>query len=203
MNCITCLTSVFLAAAVTSSALAAVVLFPSGVDAGGNVLPIGSADPHFTVLETGNPAVLVNTHPSWIPNSTTSAWIWETVDGLPVNVTRTFRTTFDLTGYNPSLTSITGIWSSDNTGVDILLNGVGTGNTAGNFTQFYPFSVGAGFVEGVNTLDFVVNDVGVISGFRVDNFQLDLTAVPEPETYAAFAGAGLAGWALLRRRLQR
>ena len=41
---------------------------------------------------------------------------------------------------------------------------------------------------------------GNYSGLRVDNLVVSYTAVPEPEEWAAIAGAGLVGFALWRRR---
>jgi hypothetical protein len=65
--------------------------------------------------------------------------------------------TFDLTGLNLAMASITGAWTSDNDGVAIYLNGVNTGIPATSFTQFpsgfVPFTIGSGFIAGVNTLD--------------------------------------------------
>ena len=101
---------------------------------------------------------------------------------------------------DPSAAVIEGLWAADNTGVDILINGAATGNTSGGFGSYDAFLINSGFIAGANTLDFVVTDIGVISGFRVESIQLSLTAVPEPETYAGVAAAGLVGFALLRRR---
>ena len=41
------------------------------------------------------------------------------------------------------------------------LNGVGTGLTSGGFLSYTPpFTLNSGFVPGVNTLDFLVNNAG-------------------------------------------
>lgn len=42
----------------------------------------------------------------------------------PTKVTRTFRTTFDLTGLDPTTAVINGLWGVDVFGEDMLLNGV-------------------------------------------------------------------------------
>ena len=123
--------------------------------------------------------------------------MWETETGQPTNVTRTFRLTFDLTGLDPSTATITGQWATDNFGPDILINGMSTGNTSGGFGSFTAFSVSSGFVDGINTLDFVVQDFGVIAGFRVG--EISGMAVPAPATFLLLALGGRRGTRRRRR----
>jgi hypothetical protein len=178
-------------------------LFNTGVDSTGNVLPLGSPDPHYNVVEVANPAVIMTTTPgSWVANSSTSSWIWEDANGQPTNVTRTFRTTFDLTGLIPSTASISGFWATDNTGLDILINGISTSSTSPGFGSFTPFTISSGFTNGVNVLDFVVNDFGAISGFRVDGIvgTADPTqSIPTPALLPGLLGMGTA---IIRKRRQ-
>jgi hypothetical protein len=54
-----------------------------------------------------------------------------------------YRTTFNLAGFNPSTASITGQWSTDNEGVEILINGVATGKTIPNPWSFESFTSSA------------------------------------------------------------
>ncbi|MCZ8192348.1 MAG: PEP-CTERM sorting domain-containing protein [Microcystis sp. LE19-338.1B] len=149
---------------------------------------------------------------AWLSNSSTSRWIWQQFDGQPANVTRTFRTTFDLTGLNPSTASIVGTWAADNFLDQILINGVSIGtipNDPGgvNYNSFSPFNINSGFQAGINTLDFVVRDVGVISGFRVGEISgtaqpiSPSPSVPEPST---ILGLGLLGLgAFCQRKLSQ
>ena len=65
--------------------------------------------------------------------------------------------------------------------------------------SFVPFSINSGFVAGLNTLDFVVEDVGVISGFRVAEISGTASPVPEPLTILGSATA-LGFGALLKRQ---
>ena len=175
-------------------------LFPTGVDDSGMVLPGGATDPHYFILETGGFGIVVSKpHDTWARNDTNSKWIWETATGQPTNVTRTFRLTFDLTGLDPSTATITGEWATDNTGLDILINGMSTGNTSGGFSSFTRFFIGvdAGFVDGINTLDFVVLDFGSISGFRVG--EISGMALPAPATFLLLGLGGLRGTRRRRR----
>lgn len=172
-------------------------LFATGLDSSGNILGGADADPHYTVLDGVTPgmnAVTLFSIPSvYVPNDSSSRWVWENSSGYPINVTRTFRTTFDLTGFDPITASISGTWATDNLGLDILINGISTGLTNSTFTSYTPFVITNGFVAGVNTLDFVVQDVGGISGFRVGSLtgtaDFEISTVPLPSSLLLFASA--------------
>ncbi|MCF3649113.1 PEP-CTERM sorting domain-containing protein [Synoicihabitans lomoniglobus] len=43
-------------------------------------------------------------------------------------------------------------------------------------------------------------DFGTLSGAGTVNWSASLSAVPEPSSYAAMAGAGVLGWVCCRRR---
>lgn len=167
-------------------------LFNTGVDNAGTVLAGGANDPHYSILSPSQAAVVIN-NPipgSWLANDTNSKWIWETSSGTPTNVTRTFRHAFDLSGFDLASVIISGRWSTDNVGDDILINGVSTSQTASGFSSWFDFSVpNAHLVAGQNTIDFVVRDVGVISGFRAEFLRAEgelasSTAVAEPASLA-------------------
>ena len=186
-------------AAFSTPSSAAIIpgLFTTGVDNGGNVLALGALDPHYVVLEnaSNNAVTMTNIPGTYIPNAPTSLWVWENASGQPTNVTRTFRTTFSLTGLDPSTAMISGIWATDNFGLDILVNGTSTGNTSPTFTAYSNFSVNSGFVSGTNTLDFVVQDVGSISGFRVGSISGtadSMSAIPESASIAIWTLLGMA-----------
>ena len=52
--------------------------------------------------------------------------------------------------------TLTGRWSTDNTGTDIKLNGNSTGNTSSGFSAWTNFTIsGNNFINGTNTLDFL------------------------------------------------
>ena len=161
-------------------------LFNTGVDDFGVALSAGSDDSHYSIVSPAQAAKVINDAipGSWIPNTSSRRWIWQNANGTPTNTTLTIRTTFDLSGLDAGTAVISGLWATDNFGLDILINGLSTGNTCGGFSVFCGFSVASGFVSGINTLDFVVQDVGSISGLLVGSISgsADAVAAPEPAT---------------------
>ena len=124
-----------------------------------------------------------------------------------------YRTTFDLTGLDPNTAKITGQWSTDDLGGDILINGVSTGQsiTVPNaFTQFFSFSVLSGFIAGINTLDFLVVNTpcGSCDGVNPTALRVEMTgtaATPLPAALPLFASGlgalGLLGWRRKRKKM--
>jgi len=212
-------------------------LYNTGVDNLGNPLSNGALDTHYTVSShpssspsySGSPTYAVNNdgvfpqNGFWIPqaNDSFSAWINPTVGAQSVDPSADgfydYQTTFTLDPTTNLLTTvISGEWATDNCGLDILLNGVSTGNAMtncsgpSNYTPFDSWTlinpITAGFVLGTNTLDFLVQNYGQSSGnptgLRVDAKLAPGTEnvnVPEPITLSLF-GAGLAGAVAMRRR---
>jgi PEP-CTERM motif len=197
-------------------------LFNTGVDALGNALPDGSLlEFHYSlaVVPGGTTNILVRSSlaggypiPPYLVGDNKSAWIGPNnslgpdgplaLDG-PVGV-YDYRTTFDLTGFNPSTAAISGGWSTDNNGLGINLNGVNTANPGTSDTQFStglaPFSITGGFKPGLNTLDFFVNNGGGPTALRVE-MTGTAAAIPEPETYAMLlVGLGLIGFTARRKK---
>ena len=109
--------------------------------------------------------------------------------------------TFDLAGLDATTALIAGQWAADNTGLDILINGNSTSNTCGGFSVLCNFNIASGFVAGINTLEFQVQDVGGIAGFLVSSISSSADAIPVPEPgMIAIFGLGLIGLGLARRR---
>jgi hypothetical protein len=166
------LTALVIMASVSSDCSADLIgsLYNTGVSSTHTVLPDGTVgDPHYSLISVpgGTTQTLVRSStggfpiPPWLGDDASSAWIGPDnaadLDGPAGQYI--YRTTFDLTGLTPGTASISGQWSTDNLGVDILINGVSTGQSISNpesFRTFTSFVINSGFVEGVNTIDFVV-----------------------------------------------
>ncbi len=161
------------------------------------------------------PAYVVTTDgfpiPPWVANNSSSRWISRTANAQADLVgLYTFRTTFDLTGFQPSTAVIVGQWSSDNS-AQIWLNGVFTGvelNFERPFLSMHNFTLTGGFQPGVNTLDFIVNNWDCPGcnqsnpvGLRVLILEATAEPIPEPATFALL-GVGLIALGILARRLR-
>jgi hypothetical protein len=177
-------------------------LFNTGVDNLGVLLADGTVDPHYTLtvsadpIDTGPSAFVVTPNgfpfPPWIAQGPNSKWIAPKTDQTVGNNfgTYVYRITFSLAGLDPATATISGQYSTDNNGLDILINGVSTGQTTPLFAYtFFPLAINSGFVAGVNTIDFVLfNDPGsppVINptGLRVE---MSGTAAPLPTPTPTF-----------------
>lgn len=184
-------------------------LYNTGLDASGNYLPTLGLDGNYTVISSPlgsfTPAAVDDTvypFPSfWIANNPPfSRWIGTSAqysDGPNGNYL--YRTTFNLPA-NANLGSVvlTGMWATDDPGLDILINGISTSQVSAGFSSLVGFSVTSGFNVGLNTLDFLVGQVGGgPTGLRVDKI-FGSYNVPEP-TSAALALLCLGGIVMRRR----
>ncbi len=161
-------------------------LFDTGVGNDGAVLPGGSVDPHYALIASADPAypgpnaIVASLIPAgfWYANNTLSKWIAPTADenypalGTPHPAgAYTYRLSFDLTGFDPQSAAISGSWGADNGG-SIQLNGLATGLPSPSYSPLRAFALSAGFVAGINTLDFIVNNASAgganPTGLRVE-----------------------------------
>jgi hypothetical protein len=185
-------------------------LFNTGVDDTGTVLTNNASETHYTLVSTpdgSTTGVRVATSangfplPPWLGDDALSAWIGPNSDGQldgPAGL-YDYQVSFSLAGLDSNSAVIAGNWATDNEGVDILINGVSTGDSNLNgFASFTAFSITSGFVGGINTLDFIVNNDGGPTGLRVEATGT-ADAIPEPASLA-LVGAGLFGLGLIRRR---
>ena len=197
-----------------ANAVAITTLFNTGVNSSGTVLADGTVgDPHYTLtsVPSGPTDIRIKTSASgfpvgpWLGDDTASTWIGPnsgaSLDGPAGSYT--YRTTFDLTGLDPATASISGQWSTDDSGPSILLNGVLTPNLpAGGFSSFFPFSITSGFSTGVNTLDFAVVNGGGPTGLRVEmsGTASSARAVPDSGSTLLFFGSVIPALGTFRRR---
>jgi hypothetical protein len=160
-------------------------LFNTGLDTNRVALADGLIDPHYTLLsnpDTGSPDAIVEDSTQfpivggpWLLNTASSKWIGPRLNTAASAVGfYTNRTTFDLTDRDPATVVIIGRWASDNSGRDIRVNGVSTGNpqstTFAGYTGFLINTSNAAFLPGLNTIDFVVENEGApgYTGLRVE-----------------------------------
>ena len=218
-----CLAIAFVAASVQNlwaDTIPINTLFNTGVNSSVAVLPNATiGDPHYSLFSvptgsTKDLRIITSAGgfpiPPYIADNTTSRWIVPNNPPTGINAgdnsppgTYIFRTTFDLTGLRPLTASIKGGWSSDNNGLGIYLNGVNTLAPATSPTQFSQgfkaFTITAGFVSGVNTLDFYINNASGATGNPVAlRVEMTGTADEVPAPPAMVLLSGLVGMGVLR-----
>ncbi len=196
-------------------------LFNTGVLDDKTIASAGSVDLHYALVSSadanfpGPNAIVADPIATgyWLANSSISRWIAPAVNqGYPSGAANhaagsyTYRLSFDLTGLDPGTALISGGWAADNSGTAILLNGVSTGNFVNSYSSLKPFTLGSGFVAGINTLDFVVNNLPAgganPTGLRVEFLSAMATPVPVPAAAWLF-GSGLVGLFRFARRRAR
>lgn len=118
----------------------------------------------------------------WMANDSTSRWVAEACDGVGVTDPTDWETTFTLPGdVNPDSLVIRGRWSCDDAGLDILVNGVSSGNTfttgVSGGDHWEDFTLTSGFTSGANTLTFRVDNAGgTWHGVRVEFLETEVCA---------------------------
>ncbi|MCE9565046.1 MAG: cadherin-like domain-containing protein [Planctomycetes bacterium] len=174
-----------------------ITLFSTGVTSGGGLLADNQNDPHYELISNSGASLMPGATRTltadgfpigpWIGNGSDSRWIVPAAtddDGNAAAGSFDYRTTFDLTGIDPSTVTISGLWAADDDAT-ISLNGVDTGVSvsAGGFQSLTTFSLATGFRVGMNTLDFLVHNSGGPTGLRVSGLagsgeQTSLVAAP-------------------------
>lgn len=189
-------------------------LFSTGLDAEGKPLAPQTQDPHYRLVRIPDPtdptaegietnAPTFTLKPGfpvgpWLAESTTSRWIAPQADQSTGSDPGdfTYRTSFDLTGFDPNTAKITGRWTSDNGGMDVLLNGSSLGiSQGGSFGGFYDFEISTGFVEGTNVLEFVIQNAppGINpTGLRVEFTRATAEKPGDPPAFLSHPTSALA-----------
>jgi hypothetical protein len=183
---------------------AVITIYNTGVDNSGVATTGNGADLHWTLAGgtayTGGTNGVFPIGP-WVADSSTSRWITPTPSAGDSNAVTTFvfSTTFDLTGLKASTASLSGTFAADDSAT-IFLNGVQVGAVnQGGYSSFTPFTIGSGFVAGVNTLTFAALNSGA-GPTGVNVVVSGTAAVPEAATWVMMvAGFGLVGAGLRRR----
>lgn len=157
-------------------------LYSTGLDNNYDLLADGETDNHYELISSSDnnfpgPAakvVLSDVYPMnvWMPNNNRSKWIAPRTDAGSFNEEGlyVYRIKFDLSKFKPNTAVIGGLWTTDDNGIDILINGKSTGNFTplAAFYGMFPFEIRNGFTDGINTIDFVVHNYIAPSGLRVE-----------------------------------
>jgi hypothetical protein len=170
--------------------------YNTGVDDSKAALPDAAVDPHYRlVINADGTSTEALVHSStvfpivagpWVPNTASSKWISPRVDsasaagGAGAAGDYVYRTIVDVTGYDPASVIIDGLWATDNEGMDILINGVSTGqkNTV-QFTAYTPFVISNNIIAGQNIVEFKLNNSAVgWTALRVDGMRALGNALP-------------------------
>ena len=217
------MTTAFVVAIGSFSALDASAAVPiTGLYNTGALSGNGSQDTNYKLSKTGGDGPAIGSYGydsggwtgfpfgPWLANTGDSQWLTPTANpgatfDATSNATYTWRLGFNLTGYDPATASFSGRWATDNNAT-IKLNGNALASTTGtqDFGKWTAFSSAGGFINGANTLDFIVTNIqlgsGNPTGLRVEFLASAVTAVPEADGYAMMlAGLGLVGFVSRRR----
>lgn len=199
-------------AAVVSLALAVGVqattigVYSTGYQAGGATQQVNEGkDGNYTLVSSPAGTTLTgpyvtdrNSFPistnNWTADQSNAQWIspQKTYSGNLSDPAGTYdyQTSFTLSGYSTSteIAQIAGQWGADNYLDGIYINGhliagtINAGQSTSNFASLTSFVISTGFINGINTLDFVEVNAAGGSGNPTGLFvQLSGTVVPVPE----------------------
>ena len=152
-------------------------------------------------------AFQVANNPGWgdFTGPTIARWIsFATSASNPGGSPYYFRTSFDLTGYDPTTASLGFQCALDNALDVVRLNG---NSVAGAVCPFGNLSgvqnINSGFISGVNTLEFQIRGDGTTDGFIYNttsfSAQAAVVAAPEPSAVVLLA-TGLGALGVMRRK---
>jgi hypothetical protein len=145
----------------------------SGIIAGGTPDTSWSIVPNSTIQTTAVYVLKDPISPSYPVNNSISKWLGPKSSGQYTSITGTYiyRYQIDLSAYDPTTVRLSGRYSADDVGSDILVNGVSTGQKSPTQYTFANFSLSSNFVQGINNVDFVCQNTPSypsVTAFRVE-----------------------------------
>jgi VCBS repeat-containing protein len=174
-------------------------LFNTGESDTGGVLALGQVDPHYSVVSQPTGGTVSNTTVqlgySWLPGDADASWIGS-IANEPQGL-YTYQTGFTLqAGADPRTVQIAFDLASDNSLVDVLVNGVSTGITSnGQYGTLTPIALNGAnmaFQDGANTITFVVDNRDSVAympgegptGLLIDNMSGSVAVIVPSATTA-------------------
>lgn len=199
-------------------------VYSTGINDFYNPLTGDSIDFHYRLVSSppgsgfDQMTYLVNTNApsasSWVKNSPVGQWIGPTNDiskmtSLKATGQYVYETKFNLDRFEANTAEINGLWAVDDTSDGILLNDVPIGfarNGVTEFSSLQSFSITSGFLPGINSLKFIVNNLPVTDAVNPTGLLVIMTGsatplaiVPEPSSMISIM-VGLIVLAVLRHR---
>ncbi|MFM7317675.1 MAG: hypothetical protein ACKO5E_12080 [bacterium] len=200
-------------------------VYSTGINDFYNPLTGDSIDFHYRLISSppgsgfDQATYLVNTNApsasSWVKNSPNGQWIGPANDISKMTTLKAtgqyiYETKFNLDRFEAATAEINGLWAVDDTSDGILLNDVPIGfarNGVTEFSSLQPFSITSGFLPGINSLKFIVNNLPVTDAVNPTGLLVIMTStatplpiVPEPSAYVSIL-AGLFILIAIRHRL--
>ncbi len=183
----------------------------------GEGLSQGDLDPNWTVTlpdgsSFGSAISATDPNNGWIAPTPPNTWISVAGrDAVPLGLYQ-YSTTFTIgAGFDPATATISGHWWADDqyASNEIDLNGVKVSDFDGAIYNESNaanalFSISSGFVAGLNTLTFRVENTGGPGGLLIQDLTGSVSPIPEPASVFAGSVACLAfglihGWSRRRR----
>ena len=138
-------------------------LFNTGVGADGLPATAGTNDHHWVNVATGQSAIVMTGHPAWFGLDGASQWIGLSANGQDSapDGQSTYRTTFNLTGYDAAQADVKFYVGVDNNLNNVTLNGTAKGITTAGFNSLLgPYTISGPFNPAANTVDFLWSNAG-------------------------------------------
>lgn len=199
-------------------------VYSTGINDFYNPLSGDSLDFHYQLISVpagsgfGNGTYLANVADAkvsgWANSGTSARWIAPATDissmtSLKATGQYIYETKFNLDRFEANTAEISGLWAVDDSSDGILINDVPIGfarTGTSEFSTLQPFSITSGFLPGINSLKFIVNNLPGSDSINPTGLLVSMTAtatplviVPEPLSIVSMIG-GLTLLIIARKR---